>query len=181
MNPFKHNHDDACDPDAAVAEGYADDGDLQVITKTGVGTNCNFNVCLIERGGSRRDAPDVEHQNDQERFYSKKYISQTTDIASQVLFTPPEDGLYTLNIAAFTKVAGSGSMSATLTFVCSTSMSNVIAIIDVGTTGAWSTQGMGTYAMPVALIGQSPVLIATSGGPYTSGAFDLFFSAERLA
>ena len=181
MNPFKHNYDDACDPDAAVAEGYADDGDLQVITKTGVGTNCNFNVCLIERGGSRRDAPDVEHKNDNDRFHSKTYLNQTTDVSSQVLFVPESDGLYNLNVASFGKAPGTTSVQAILTYVSANGTTSLATSTDLTSIPGFSFQGMGTGVMPVALIGQAPVLISSYGGPYSSGAFDLFFSAERLA
>ncbi len=138
-------------------------------------------LLVLERNGGGGNCPPQPFPANDGRNFSKKYISQTTDVSNQVLFTPPEDGLYGVTVAAFAKTAGTQTMSAMITYTTPNGTTNCMVSIDPSSPPNFSFASTWQTGGPVALLSNTPIMVNTQGGPYGSGAFDIFFAVQRLA
>lgn len=162
------------------AEGEARSGHAQMVGQVNAPAG-SVTLLVLERNGGGGHCPPQPLPDNDRRTFSKKYISQTTDISNQQMFTPPEDGLYNVTVAVFAKTTGTQTMSAEITYTTPQGTTNYTATCDPSGPPDFSMDSTYQTGGPVALLANTPVMINTTGGPYGSGAFDIFFSVERLA
>jgi len=105
----------------------------------------------------------------------------TTDLAIQKFFTPEEDGMYLLYVGLVSKTASTYSVQAAMTWTNPDTTSGSYApTASLATPGIEGSTGSLSAGTPTFLPGGVDVFIQTSGGPYTAGSFNEYFSAQLL-
>lgn len=160
--------------------GYASDYDQwgrRICSPCNSGGQVPFQVAYITPPGSCPQTCPVPTPTGESAGGSLKVLDTATDVPMQVVYVPQEDGLYYMSVGGCTKTAGSGTVTLTVTWTNNDGPQTITATVDLSDLTSVTSDSDAAAVCQ----GLAPILVTSSGGPYSSGTFDAYFSAKRQA